>query len=97
MKLIRYLLGNTFLFLNRLFSPRSIQRPDEYQAKVDSQTQKMALYEFEACPFCIKVRRAIKQMNLKIEIRDIKKSIQFEEELMKGRDLSGSLSSDRKS
>lgn len=44
----------------------------------------MALYEFEACPFCVKVRRAVQGMGLKIERRDARKSAVFEKELIEG-------------
>ena len=30
----------------------------------------MALYQFRACPFCVKTRRAIKRLGLNIESRD---------------------------
>jgi glutathione S-transferase len=42
------------------------------------------LYHFEACPFCLKVRREIKRLGLSVELRDIKRSRVFHDQLMKG-------------
>lgn len=56
-----------------LTSPTPMERSAEAQAKLDAATSAMSLYQFETCPFCIKVRRAIKRLALKIEIRDAKK------------------------
>lgn len=83
MKLIRFFVGKILLFFDRLFSPQPVHRPQEYQDKMNQQTKKMALYEFEACPFCIKVRRAIKKMNLSIELRNVQKVEKFHDELLK--------------
>ena len=47
-------------------------------------TQHLSLYQFEACPFCIKVRRAIARLNLDIAVHDINRSPQYEEELIQG-------------
>lgn len=44
----------------------------------------MVLYQFEACPFCVKVRRALKRMNLNVELRDTRKNPAFEKELLAG-------------
>lgn len=80
-KYIRPVLGKILLTLDRMTEPKSITRPQEYQNRVDQLTQKMSLYQFQACPFCIKVRRAIKRMNLKIEIRDAQNNETFKSEL----------------
>jgi glutathione S-transferase len=49
--------------------------------RVDQETASLALYQLEACPFCVKVRRAMKRLNLRIELRDIKRSEKFAAEL----------------
>nr|WP_239017376.1 glutaredoxin [Seongchinamella sediminis] len=51
---------------------------------VDQQTAGLALYQYEACPFCVKVRRAMKRNGLNIETRDVKRSDSAREELQAG-------------
>ncbi len=34
----------------------------------------MSLYQFHACPFCLKTRRAFKKLNLNIQTRDALKN-----------------------
>jgi glutaredoxin len=63
-------------------APQPISRPQEYQNRIDQQTQRMSLYQFEGCPFCIKVRRALKKMNLKIELRDAQNNEHYKRELI---------------
>lgn len=72
MTLIRWILGKIVLAIETLFSPKGVVRPPEEQKKVDSQTARLKLYQFKACPFCVKVRFAIKRLGLKIETRDAK-------------------------
>ena len=42
------------------------------QTSIDQQTQNLALYQYQACPFCVKVRREMKRQNLNIDIVDAK-------------------------
>jgi len=79
----RSALGKVLLFFDRLTSPQSVTRPAEYQEKVNRDVQKLALYQFESCPFCIKVRRAMKRMNLPIELRDVQENENFKNELVR--------------
>jgi len=58
-----------------------MQRPADEQAKVDSEINNMALYQFEACPFCVKVRRSMKRLNLDIAVRDAKNDATYGNEL----------------
>ena len=81
MRLIRWFLGKIILFLDRVFSPTPIQRSLELQSKADQACSQLSLYQFEMCPFCVKVRREIRRKNLKIEIRDVKKVQAFADEL----------------
>ncbi len=59
-----------------------MEREKKAQKKIDHETQKLILYQFESCPFCIKVRRAIKRLNLKIEQRDAQRIEKFRKELI---------------
>jgi glutaredoxin len=81
MVIVRKFLGSIILFLNWLFVPKSVERSAENQAKINAQTEKLKLYQFGACPFCVKVRRAMKRMSLNIELRDASNNQGFRDEL----------------
>ena len=57
-------------FLTR---PKPIIREAASQAAIDARTEKLALYQFNACPFCVKVRREMRRHALNIELRDARK------------------------
>ena len=84
MKLIRLILGQIILFLDRMTSPQPLARPKEIQAQVDAQTRFLTLYEFNACPFCVKVRRATRRLSLPIQTKDVQKDESARAELMAG-------------
>lgn len=81
MVFVRWILGRLILLIDFLTSPKATSRPAQQQTLLDQQTAKMALYQFHACPFCVKVRRAIKRNGLKIELRDAKNDPDFRQEL----------------
>ena len=56
-KLIRWPLGQLILLIDFLTRPKKPVRPEALQAAIDTSTQGMALYQFTACPFCVKTRR----------------------------------------
>lgn len=84
MAIIRWLLGRLILLLNAIFRPRAMKRPAEAQQELDQRTAHLALYQYEACPFCVKVRRSLRRNGLNIEIRDAKRNDQFKQELQTG-------------
>jgi glutaredoxin len=84
MSIIRWLLGSLILVLNWVFTPRSIKRDTQAQAAIDEQTGQLTLYQYKACPFCVKVRRAMKRQGLDIEVRDVKRSAAAKSELLAG-------------
>ena len=81
MKFVRWFLGRIILLLDFVFRPRSIKRSQAEQAKVDELTRDLALYQFKACPFCVKVRRSLKRNAMDVEIRDAKNDPTFRQEL----------------
>jgi len=81
MKFVRWALGRLILTIDFLTRPKPVVRAQEAQAAVDAQTAKMALYQFHACPFCVKVRRQIRRLGLNIELRDAKTNAAFKDEL----------------
>ena len=84
MNIIRLILGKLILFFNWVFTPRTVQRDPAQQASINEQTIHLTLYQYEACPFCVKVRRAMKRHGLIIETRDVKRSDVAREELLSG-------------
>lgn len=84
MKFIRWFLGRVILLLNFVFSPRGVKRTTQAQQKVDAKAQSLALYQFEACPFCVKVRRAMKRQSVKFDLRDAKNDQTHRAELETG-------------
>ena len=49
----------------------STERSPSAQSKIDSATEKLALYYYETCWFCGTVRATINRLRLNIELRDI--------------------------
>jgi len=84
MVIIRWILGRLILLVDALTAPRGIKRPPEMQTALDQQTAHLSLYQFKACPFCVKVRRYLKQHTLRIETRDAKGDAQHREALLAG-------------
>lgn len=84
MRLIRLILGKLILFFDFAFPPKGIVRDPAAQAAIDAQTGDLVLYQYKACPFCVKVRRAMKRQGLTIETRDVKRSDSAREELLNG-------------
>ena len=72
MFIIRWILGRIILLLNFVFSPKKLKREAPLQAQIDAQTKHLQLYQYEACPFCVKVRRDIRRNGLNITTIDAK-------------------------
>ncbi len=81
---IRKLLAAVILTLNWVFTPRSIKRDSDAQKQVDAATQDLTLYQYKACPFCVKVRRSMKRAALNIETKDAKRCETSKQELLAG-------------
>ncbi|MGP9766824.1 glutaredoxin family protein [Halomonas sp. AOP13-D3-9] len=67
---LRLVLAPVMLISEKLSTPKSVERTPEEQANVDKACQKLALYQFRTCPFCIKVRKEMARLGLNIERRD---------------------------
>ena len=81
-KPVRWVLGQIIIFIDWLTRPKPMQRSAEIQKEVDEQTQNMALYQFQQCPFCVKTRRQIRRLALNIESRDARNDPQWNQELI---------------
>ena len=79
--LIREGLGRIIAAMSVLTQGKPMTRSQEEQAEVTAACKDLSLYQFYACPFCIKVRRQMHQLNLPIDFRDIKNNPEFRTEL----------------
>ena len=83
-KTIRLIIGPIILFIDWITTPKGIKRPDDEQQKIDQQVSNLILYQFNTCPFCIKVKRNNKRLSLKIETRDAQHNPIHRQELLQG-------------
>jgi len=83
-RLLRLVLTPFMLLSEKLSTPKAIERSPERQAEVDKATENLALYQFRACPFCIKVRKEMARLGLNIERRDAQHDPEHREALLKG-------------
>ena len=83
-KALRNGLGCIIAGVEQMTRPAKKQRSAEAQAEVNVAASKLALYQFHACPFCIKVRRTMHKLNLPIQLRDVNKDPAAEQELISG-------------
>lgn len=83
-KTVRFVLGPFLLLWERLTPPKGVVRSPEAQKSVDQKCQALALYQFKTCPFCMKVRRAIRSKSLNIELRDAQHHAQHRADLLQG-------------
>jgi len=84
MGVIRWVLGSLILFFDWVFTPKGIKREADAQSEIDRQTAGLSLYQYAACPFCVKVRRAMKRNTLNIQTRDAKRCENSRKELIEG-------------
>ncbi len=82
MVILRWLIGRIILLLDFIFSPRRPKRAPDIQAQIDTSTAHLSLYQLPACPFCVKVRRAIKRGGLNISLKNINKDQALRQELI---------------
>lgn len=83
-KIVRNALGAVIVLVDWVSRPKAIQRSPAEQNRVQSAMNGLSLYQFRACPFCVKTRRAIHTLGVDIELRDINKNIEHREELKQG-------------
>ncbi|WP_404366052.1 glutaredoxin family protein [Marinobacter sp.] len=81
---LRLILTPIVLISEKLSTPKAIVRSPSDQGRADQESSKLALYQFNACPFCIKVRKEIARLGLSVETRDAQHDQQHRTELEKG-------------
>ena len=83
-RFIRLLLTPVMLISETLTTPKPMTRSAQGQARVEQACQRMALYQFRACPFCIKVRKEMQRLNLPIEQCDAQQVQEHRDALLSG-------------
>ncbi|OKY24801.1 MULTISPECIES: glutaredoxin family protein [Thalassotalea] len=74
MFILRWVIGRIILFFDFVFSPRSPKLTSAQKADIAQATENMSLYQLPACPFCVKVRRAMKRNGIALPLQNINKS-----------------------
>jgi glutaredoxin len=69
-KALRWVLGPVMLLREYLTRPQGVVRSPEQQAQVNQQCERLALYQYQTCPFCIKVRHQIRSLSLTVAQHD---------------------------
>ncbi len=81
-KPVRWVLGQIIIFIDWVTRPKPVQRAEEVQKEIDTQTANMVLYQFNQCPFRVKTRRQIHRLALNIEKRDARNDAKWNQELI---------------
>lgn len=84
MSIIRWLLARIIFVVDLLFRPRIHKHSSDVQTQYDASAKLLSLYQYAACPFCVKVRWAIRRLGLSIEYKDAKRNAQYAKELVAG-------------
>ena len=83
-RVVRLILTPFLLIAEKLNTPKPLKREPAEQAEIDKACQQLVMYQFLACPFCIKVRKEIARLNLSIEQRDAQHNAAHRAELEAG-------------
>lgn len=81
-KALRVGLGQLIIAGDFLTRPSKKQRSATAQAQVDQAAQGLTLYQFHACPFCVKTRRTLRRLNVPVALRDAKNNEQDRQTLL---------------
>ena len=82
MKLIRWILGKIIISLDLLTRSAPIKRDIVAQEKINAISEQFSLYHFNACPFCVKLRRYLHHKALNIELRDARNNLEHKQTLI---------------
>ncbi len=81
-KALRVGLGQLIIFIDFITRPSKKKRPAAAQAQVESAAKGLTLYQFHACPFCVKTRRTLRRLNVPVALRDAKNNEQDRQTLL---------------
>lgn len=83
-KALRVGLGQLIVLGDAVTRPRPQQRSAQGQAAVNKEAAALSLYQFHACPFCVKTRRAMHRLNVPVTLRDARGDQQARDQLLAG-------------
>ncbi|MNJ09904.1 glutaredoxin 2 [compost metagenome] len=81
-KALRVGLGQLIVFADWASRPAKLKRDPAAQALVEQQAKSLSLYQFHACPFCVKTRRTLHRLNVPVALRDAKNNEQDRQTLL---------------
>lgn len=81
LKMLREGLGRILVFIDWISRAKPLKRGGEQQQAVNASAEGLSLYQFHACPFCIKVRRRIHALNAPIKLCDAQNDNRKRQEL----------------
>jgi glutaredoxin len=81
-KALRVGLGQLIVFGDWVSRPAKLKREPASQALVEQQAKGLSLYQFHACPFCVKTRRTLHRLNVPVALRDAKNNEQDRQALL---------------
>ena len=81
---LRLFLMPFMLLWAKLGTPKGIARQSSAQQKIDSECASLALYHFNSCPFCIKVRHEMARLSLPIQLREAQHDAKHRVDLLQG-------------
>ncbi len=84
MKALRVGLGQLIVLGDAVSRPRPQRRSPQGQAAVVKDAARLSLYQFRACPFCVKTRRALHRLNVPMTLHDAKNDPVQRERLLAG-------------
>jgi glutathione S-transferase len=70
------------LLNEQMNKPKGVLRAADDQTRVDAECRQLALYQFNTCPFSIKVRQELRRLSLKVELRDAQHSTEHRQALL---------------
>jgi len=82
LKALREGLGRLIVLIDWITRPKKMIRSEAAQEEANQKARAMFLYQFYACPFCVRVRREIHRLNVPIETRDAQSEGPYREELL---------------
>lgn len=83
-KILRLILGPLVLLWEMLTRPQGIARQPAAQEQVDGDCRDIVLYQYQTCPFCMKVRREMDRLSLNIETLDAQQAGNNRDDLVRG-------------
>lgn len=83
-KILRVMLGPVMLLWEFVTRPKGLVRPPALQEKVDQACRSIVLYQYQTCPFCIKVRQEMRRLSLSIARLDAQNNAGNRQDLLNG-------------